>query len=210
MSQFRGCGVIYIVELEIEIALVQRLRAGDRTAFDEIYAVFNRRLLSFLTRMARDRSVAEDLLEETWLRLVSSAEGLRADTRLGPWLFTVARNLYVSYCRSRVRESAYTADLVLLWPGELPRTPFDAASLNEFEERLEAAIAQLPPTYRETILLVCVEQLRPVDAAAVCGISAELLRQRLKRAREFISRVITDQDSPTETGRKELSHVSRR
>jgi len=92
--------------------------------------------------------------------------------------------------------------------GELPRTPFDAASLNEFEERLEAAIAQLPPTYRETILLVCVEQLRPVDAAAVCGISAELLRQRLKRAREFISRVITDQDSPTETGRKELSHVS--
>lgn len=198
------------MELEIEIALVQRLRAGDRTAFDEIYAVFNRRLLSFLTRMARDRSVAEDLLEETWLRLVSSAEGLRADTRLGPWLFTVARNLYVSYCRSRVRESAYTADLVLLWPGELPRTPFDAASLNEFEERLEAAIAQLPPTYRETILLVCVEQLRPVDAAAVCGISAELLRQRLKRAREFISRVITDQDSPTETGRKELSHVSRR
>ena len=198
------------MELEIEIALVQRLRAGDRTAFDEIYAVFNRRLLSFLTRMARDRSVAEDLFEETWLRLVSSAEGLRADTRLGPWLFTVARNLYVSYCRSRVRESAYTADLVLLWPGELPRTPFDAASLNEFEERLEAAIAQLPPTYRETILLVCVEQLRPVDAAAVCGISAELLRQRLKRAREFISRVITDQDSPTETGRKELSHVSRR
>jgi len=198
------------VELEIEIALVQRLRAGDSTAFDEIYAVFNRRLLSFLTRMARDRSVAEDLLEETWLRLVLSAEGLRADTRLGPWLFTVARNLYVSYCRSRVRESAYTADLVLLWPGELPRTPFDAASLNEFEERLEAAIAQLPPTYRETILLVCVEQLRPVDAAAVCGISAELLRQRLKRAREFISRVITDQDSPTETGRKELSHVSRR
>jgi len=46
--------------------------------------------------MARDRSVAEDLLEETWLRLVLSAEGLRADTRLGPWLFTVARNLYVS------------------------------------------------------------------------------------------------------------------
>jgi len=101
VSQFRGCGVIYIVELEIEIALVKRLRAGDRTAFDEIYAVFNRRLLSFLTRMARDRSVAEDLLEETWLRLVSSAEGLHADTRLGPWLFTVARNLYVSYCRSR-------------------------------------------------------------------------------------------------------------
>lgn len=210
VSQLTGCGVIYIVEPELEVALVRRLRAGDSTAFDEVYAVFNQRLLSFLTRMARNRSVAEDLLEETWLRLVSSAEDLRADTRLGPWLFTVARNLYVSYCRSRVRESAYTADLVLLWPGELPRTPFDLASLNQFEERLEAAIAYLPPIYREAILLVAVEQLRPMDAAKVCGVSAGSLRQRLKRARELISRFITDQDSSTETGRKELSHVIKR
>jgi RNA polymerase sigma factor (sigma-70 family) len=209
VSQLRGSGVIYTVEPEIEVALVRRLRFGDSTAFDQIYVVFNNRLLTFLTRMARNRSVAEDLLEETWLRLVSSAEDLREDTRLGPWLFTVARNLYISYCRSRLRETAYTADLVLLWPGELPRTPFDTASFNELEERLEAAIAQLPPTYREAILLVCVEQLRPVDAAAVCGISAELLRQRLKRAREWISRFITEQDSPVETGRKELSHVTR-
>jgi RNA polymerase sigma factor (sigma-70 family) len=209
VSQLRGSGVIYSVEPEIEVALVRRLRSGDSTAFDQIYVVFNNRLLTFLTRMARNRSVAEDLLEETWLRLVSSAEDLREDTRLGPWLFTVARNLYISYCRSRLRETAYTADLVLLWPGELPRTPFDTASFNELEERLEAAIAQLPPTYREAILLVCVEQLRPVDAAAVCGISAELLRQRLKRAREWISHFITEQDSPVETGRKELSHVTR-
>ena len=133
------------MERELEVELVSRLRAGDSTAFDEIYMIFNRRLLNFLARMARNRSVAEDLLEETWLRLVSAGEDLRADTRLGPWLFTVARNLYISYCRSRVRETAYTADLVLLWPCEMPKTPFDLASLSEFEERLEAAIADLPP-----------------------------------------------------------------
>jgi RNA polymerase sigma-70 factor (ECF subfamily) len=210
VSQWSGSGVVYIVEREIEVALVRRLRAGDSTAFDEIYAAFNHRLLGFLTRMARNRSIAEELLEETWLRLVSSAEDLRPDTRLGPWLFTVARNLYVSHCRSRLRESAYTADLVLLWPAELPRTPFDVASLNEFEERLEAAIACLPPIYREVILLVGVEQLRPVDAAAVCGIRAESLRQRLKRARRLISRFLTNPDSSTVTGRKELSHARNR
>lgn len=198
------------MEPEIAVAVVQRLQAGDSTAFDEIYAVYNNRLLNFLTRMARNRTVAEDLVEETWLRLVSSAQDLRADTRMGPWLFTVARNLYISYCRSRLRESDYTADLVLLWPGELPRTPFEVASFNQLEERLEAAIANLPPIYREAILLVGVEQLRPVDAAAVCGISAESLRQRLKRARELTSRFITDQDSSPEEGRKELSHVTRR
>ena len=206
LSQSTSFGVIYTVEQESDFALVERLRAGDSAAFDEIYRVFNTRLLSFLTRMARNRWVAEDLVEETWLRLVSSAEDLRANTRLAAWLFTVARNLYVSYCRSRLRENAYTADLVVLWPGELPRTPFDMASLNEFEGRLEAAIARLPPTYREAILLVGVEQLRPADAAAVCGISAELLRQRLKRGRDLISHFMAKQDSSNETGRKEWSH----
>lgn len=206
LSQLRRFYVIHIVDRELELELVSRLRAGDSTAFDEIYIVFNRRLLNFLVRMARNRSVAEDLLEETWLRLVSVGEGLRADTRLGPWLFTVARNLYLSYCRSRVRETAYTADLVFLWPCEMPKTPFDLASLSEFEERLEAAIADLPPIYREVILLVGVEQLRPVDAAEVCGISPESLRQRLKRARDLLSRSLAQQDSrPGE----EVTHVTK-
>ena len=210
LSQFACSRVIYIVERELEVALVGRLRAGDSSAFDEVYVGFNSRLLSFLTRMAGNRSVAEDLLEETWLRLVSSAENLLSDTHLGPWLFTVARNLYVSYCRSRVRETAYTDDLVLLWPGELPRTPFDSASFKEFEERLEAAIACLPPIYREAILLVGVEQLRPADAARVCGITPESLRQRVKRARDLISGLLEKQDSSTETTCTEVSNGARR
>ena len=195
LSQLSRFCVIYIVEHELEVELVSRLQAGDSAAFDEIYTAFNCRLLNFLAHMARNRSVAEDLLEETWLRLVSAGEDLRADTRLGPWLFTVARNLYISYCRSRVRETAYTADVVFLWPCETPKTPFDLASLSEFEERLEAAIAYLPPIYREVILLVGVEQLRPVEAAEVCGISPESLRQRLKRARDLLSRSLAKQDS---------------
>ncbi len=198
------------MERELEVALVIRLRAGDISAFDEIYDVFNHRLLSFLTRMAKNRSVAEDLLEETWLRLVSSGEDLHAETRLGPWLFTVARNLYLSHCRSRAREHSYTADLILLWPGGLPQSPYDLASLDEFEERLEAAIASLPPMYREVLLLVTVEQLRPVEAARVCGISPESLRQRLSRARGQILRLLDNHDPSIEAVRKEGDHDTRR
>ncbi len=180
------------MERELEVELVSRLRAGDTTAFDHIFATFNQRILSFLTRMARNRSVAEDLAEETWLRLVSGGDALRADTRLGPWLFTVARNLYVSYCRSRSREEAYTADLILLWPAGLPQSPYQVAAMNEFEEHVEAAIASLPPIYREALLLVGVEQLLPADAAKVCGISPESFRQRLSRARAMMSRSLAN------------------
>jgi RNA polymerase sigma-70 factor (ECF subfamily) len=198
------------MERELEAALVIRLRSGDITAFDHIYDAFNRRLLSFLTRMAKNRSVAEDLLEETWLRLIAGGEELHADTRLGPWLFTVARNLYISHCRSRAREHSCSADLILLWPGGRPQSPFDLASLSEFEERVEAAIASAPPMYREVLLLVGVEHLSPADAAKVCGISPESLRQRLSRARTLISRFLEDHDASAQAVRKEVRHDTRR
>ena len=189
------------VEREFEVALVSRLRAGDSAAFDAIHAEFNHRLLRFLTRLVKNRPIAEDLLEETWLRLVSHGEDLDAETRLGPWLFTVARNLYVSHCRSRAREDSYTAELIFLWPSGLDESPFDAASFHQFEELLEAAIASLPPMYREVLLLVGVEQLRPMDAAKVCGISPEALRQRLSRARGLVLRFLDKQgQSPKAVG----------
>lgn len=205
LSQFDKCGVIHGMEPNLEAALVVRLQAGDATAFDEIYDTLNPRLLSFLLRMARNHAIAEDLLEETWLRLVLSRKDLRPDTRLVPWLFTVARNLFLSYCRSRAREQAYTSDLVSLWPDKLPRSPFDVASTNEFEQRLETALAELPPTYREVLLLVGIEGLRPADAALVCGISGEALRQRLSRARLLLSQRMHDKGPSLETFSKEVS-----
>ena len=84
-----------------ELELVAALRAGEPAAFDAVYDAFNARLYNFLARLANRRDVAEDLLEETWLRLVVHALRLQPDTRLGPWLFTVARNLHASNCRSR-------------------------------------------------------------------------------------------------------------
>jgi RNA polymerase sigma-70 factor (ECF subfamily) len=181
-----------------EAALVERLRAGDISAFDAIYDAYNPRLFSFLLRMTKNRTVAEDLLEETWLRLISSGQGLAAATRLGAWLFTVARNLFMSYYRSRAREQACTRELISLWPSVLSRSPYDLALLSEFEQRLEAALADVPPKYREALLLVGFEGLRPVDAAAVCGITPEALRQRLSRGRALLVRRLKAEVMPRE------------
>src|SRR5688500_18468256 len=104
------------MERDAELALVERLRAGDPDAFEAVRACFNIRVFNFLARLSRRREVAEDLLEETWLRLVARAPHLHADTRLGPWLFTVARNLYISYRRSRMLEDSHAVGLIGLWP----------------------------------------------------------------------------------------------
>src|SRR5262245_62195360 len=117
------------MDRDTELALVARLRDADTAAFDAVYDVFNVPLFTFLLRLSRRRDVAEDLLEETWLRLVKHASRLRADTRLAAWLFTVARNLYISFNRSRMLEASATESLLALWPFSPDRSsPFEAAA----------------------------------------------------------------------------------
>ncbi len=181
------------MDREVELELVARVRAGDATAFDAIHAEFNARLFNFLARLSRRRDVAEDLLDETWLRFVDRAHKLRPDTRLGPFLFTVARNLHASYCRSRLLEDSHATDAIGLWPLGTPRpSPFEMTIANETGRRIDEAIALLPVAHREALLLVAVEGMKPADAAAVCGITPEAMRQRISRARAAIARHLED------------------
>ncbi len=177
------------MDRETELALVRRLGDGDTAAFDAVYDEYRARLYSFLVRLSRRREVAEDLLEETWLRLVEHAGRLKPDTRLGPWLYLVARNLYFSYCRSRAVEDERVAGLMGLWPtaAALP-SPFEEAAAGELERRVERALPAIPAHYREVLLLSLVEQMTPAEMAVVCGVTPEALRQRLLRARAMLAR----------------------
>jgi len=177
----------YVMDRQFELELVRRVREGDASAFDTVYATFNARLFGFLARLTRSRHEAEDLAEETWLRFVANAERLTPDTRLGPWLFTVARHVHISYCRSRAVDDMRTPEAIGLWPSVSSESPFEQAAATELEDRIEAALASLPVVYREVLLLVGVEGLRPAEAAVVCGVSPDALRQRLKRARALLA-----------------------
>lgn len=163
--------------------LVARLKAGDGDAFDSLYATFNPRLFNFLARLSRRRDVAEELLEETWLRVVAHAPRLRDDTRLAPWLFTIARNLFASYCRSRHLDYDAQAG-IHLWPVPISSpSPFEAAAAGQLQQRVEVALSKLPGPDREVLLLVGLEGMTPSEAAVVCGVTPEAMRQRLSRAR---------------------------
>jgi RNA polymerase sigma-70 factor (ECF subfamily) len=175
------------MDRDSELALVRRLRTGDEAAFDRVHEAYHARLFNFLARLSQNRAVAEDLLEETWLRLVAHAPTLQHDTRLAAWLFTVARNLYASYCRARLVEQSHAASLMDLWPGGVRRaSPFETVAATEAERRIESALATLPVASREALLLVANEGLSATEAAAVCGISPEAMRQRLSRARALL------------------------
>jgi RNA polymerase sigma-70 factor (ECF subfamily) len=176
-----------------ERELLGRLGQGDSTAFDALYEAYRPRLFAFLARLSRRRDVAEDLLEETWLRLVAGSGTIPAGTPLGAWLFTVARNLFISYCRSRMLEAERIGELTRL--SSEPRrgdSPFEALVSTELRAGLERALARLSVSDREVLLLVGVEGLKPAEAAGVLGVSSEALRQRLSRARSRLAGHMAD------------------
>lgn len=161
-----------------------RLKAGDESAFEAVYEAYRPRLFTFLARLSRRRDVAEDLADETWLRLVTTAPRLSDDTSLAAWLFTVARNVHASWCRHRALDGTRVFDAAAAWP--LPprgESPFETTARNETERRLERALARLSLQDREVVLLTAVAGLAPAEAAVCLGLTPEALRKRLQRAR---------------------------
>lgn len=171
--------------LDDDAALVRGLRAGDPGAFDAAYDRYRARLYAFLLRLSGRADLAQDLLQETWIRLATRATTLAPDTRLAPWLFTVARNLFVSHRRWVLLDEERLRTLHL-GPRREPETPHELLAATEAQRRAEAALAALPLAYREVLLLVAVERLEPAEAAQVLELKPDALRQRLARARAMI------------------------
>jgi RNA polymerase sigma-70 factor (ECF subfamily) len=163
-------------------AIVAGLARGDTRAFDVVYDRYRAPLYAFLVRLTGAVALAEDLLQETWLRLARHSRELPPGTELRPWLFTVARNLYLSHRRWALLDAGRLRELGLL-PAAGVAGPFEATAENQALRELEAALAVLPLEQREVLLLCTVSGFEPTEAAAILGISPEATRQRLSRAR---------------------------
>ena len=178
-----------------EAELVAGLRVGDPDAFDRAYQRYRAPVFGFLVRLSQDRPLAEDLLQETWLRAARAARRLAPESRLKPWLFRIAYNLFVSHRRWAALDLARMSVLRGAAPAEDdPRTPYDLSAATDLQRRLEGALAELRLEHREVLLLVAVEGLEPQEAAQVLQLSAAALRQRLKRARDALAEALTEDE----------------
>ena len=172
-----------------EIAIVEGLRTGDARAFDRAYAAYHDRIFSFLLRLSRRRDTAEDLTQETWIKLAKTAKTLREDTRLAPLLFTIARNAFISHRRWALLDLSriVTVGLEHVTAIAVEGNPDEAHERALAMQHLEIALAQVPLASREILLLVGVEGLEQEEVAKMLGVSYDALRQRLTRARAQLS-----------------------
>jgi len=156
-------------------------------------------LFAYLARMSGRREVAEDLLQETWLRLARHAPSLAPGTDVGAWLFTVATNALRSQQRWRVVDLEKVRQALFV-PKAEQATPFEALASTQAHRVLERGLAALSSSDREVMLLVGVEGLTPTEAAEVLGLRPETLRQRLSRARARLASQLESTESISALG----------
>jgi RNA polymerase sigma-70 factor (ECF subfamily) len=168
-------------------ALLRALAESDTGAFDELFARHSALLLSFLSRLVASRCDPEDLLQETFLRVITHAKDFRPGTAIRPWLFTIARNAALN----ALKKSKLRADLEVqtdLSDWQFPSAtdgvadPSNKIEIQEQKARMLAALQDLPPLHREILVLVVFNGFSYEEAAAITGDPESTLRSRVFHA----------------------------
>jgi RNA polymerase sigma factor (sigma-70 family) len=167
--------------------LVDASRKGDRAAFGEVIARYQRTVCAVGYSATNDRALGEDVAQDTFVAAFHQLDQLRDVSRLREWLCGIARNLARRARRVRARE-----DEIDDAQPDPAATPFDAATERERDSVVAAALARMPETYREPLVLYYVEQRSAPVVAAALGISTDAVHQRLSRGRQLMASEVAD------------------
>ncbi len=158
-----------------------RLRAGDHEALRLLYERHGRSIYNFTRRLLLDPSGAEDVLQETFLRIYRDRAAFRPTGTFTTWVFTIARNLCVDILRSARRRSEVAADPLpeAADPGPIP---LEHLERQEQEILLRRALAALPTEDRGVLVLSRYHGLKYRDIAAIVGATEHAVKMRAHRA----------------------------
>ncbi|MGH7355630.1 MAG: RNA polymerase sigma factor [Candidatus Rokuibacteriota bacterium] len=160
--------------------LMARASADDQRAFAELYERHRRVVFTFLLHVTGARQVAEDLLQETFLRVWRGRAGYRASGEFRAWLFTIARRLAVD--RFRRQGLVWEDDPAALETAVSVDAPDRRAEARDELARLQRALDQLPPAQREVVLLARLVGAGAEEIAWVTGSTPGAVRVQLHRA----------------------------
>jgi RNA polymerase sigma-70 factor (ECF subfamily) len=162
---------------------VDRLRAGDRRAFEELVRVQQHRVYGLALRMLGNAAEAQDVAQEAFLRAHRGLAGFRGDARLSTWLYAIVSRLCLNRLAGTERRlTRHGEEALERLPDATPR-PDQALERGELEEALHRAIAELPDERRIVVVLRDVEGLAYEEIADVLDLPIGTVRSRLHRAR---------------------------
>ena len=163
-----------------------RLRSGDLDALAVLMDRYQHRLYRYLLRIVTQQSAAEDLFQQTWLRVMERIQKYDPERGFEGWLFSVAHNLAIDYLRRRQPQSLDEPAFSGKRHSELARSE-DAGALNwllsrEKTDLVLRAITDLPPAFREVITLRFEEEMKLEEIADTLSVPMGTVKTRLHRA----------------------------
>ena len=182
---------LFVNSMEEETREIARgLRRRDPDLLDELIGRYQYRLPRYLWTLTGNRETAEDLFQETWIRVLEKGHLYDPRWRFEAWLFSIARNLAIDLLRRRQPESLEA----LLHPGEEraerewpdceSATPFETAAAGEQAEHVKGILRRLPPDTREVLVLRFQEDMNLDEIAEVVRAPLSTVKSRLYRGLE--------------------------
>lgn len=177
-----------------------RFAAGNDASLGDVYDLASPAIFTFLLRVCRDRSLAEDLTQETFIR-VHKARGLfRHGAAVMPWLYAIARRLFLDALRRRSSEHLLTialgtGDIELHSKsahGRCEPSPEDLLSDRELARAVDDALAMIPESHASAFRLLKGEGLSVAETAAVMGTTREAIKVRAHRAYVALRALLRD------------------
>ena len=171
--------------------LMRAFRDGDESAFDALFGRWSGRLLRYLERMVREPAVAEELMQESFLRVHRAREKWEPSARFSTWLYTIATRVALNELRRPARRSAHASvdeaggpSLALASSGT---PPDELAHAHRVGSAVEAELRQLPERQRAALWLTAVEGLSYAEVAEGLETTPQSVKALVHRARTALA-----------------------
>ena len=181
--------------------VVLAARAGREAAYRELIRRYERPIFALLFRMVRDRELAEDLAQETFIKALNAIESYRPEFKFSSWIFKIANNAAIDHLRRREldtlsldgsphAETPEAMQATALQIGARQESPLDAVEAKELGGAIEAAIGRLRPEYRSCILLRHVEGRAYEEIAEILDLPLGTVKTYIHRARNELRQAL--------------------
>jgi RNA polymerase sigma-70 factor, ECF subfamily len=175
------------VDALVETRLARALLAGETDAFEKFVEHFRSKVFHFSWLMCGSPEDAEEVAQETLLKVFESFDQLREPDRVRAWVFRIARNVCLMQRRKSVFAPAHELSLDELPPwDEVPDSataPEGGLLRSELRAVIDRVIVELPPSYRAVVLLRDLEELTTEETAQILDLSIDVVKTRLHRGR---------------------------
>ena len=177
--------------------LIKRFQDGDEESFNELVSRYKDPLFNYVARMLKDRVYAEDIVQETFVRVYRNRNRYQQIAKFSTWIYTIAINLTKTELRRqnlrRFFSLSGSADSGKSF--ELPDTKINLEKSAEdtiVGERIKGAIDELPKTFREVIILRDIQELSYEEISKIVGVPLGTVKSRVNRGRTRLQKMLKD------------------